>query len=175
MFLLQIQKSLSMLEIVYKVLNKIRLFYFDLRYMIYRKTYNIDESFLFNGVDIEMYGYGDIVIGKNSYMGNRCALASSKGCKIVIGDNCSISHNVRIYTINRDPQTIINNLEVDYVKGDVIIGNNVWIGANVFINQGVTIGSNIVIGANSVVTRDVLSNIIVAGAPAKPINNKMIP
>lgn len=163
-----------MLEILYKILNKIRLSYFDLRYMTYRKLYSIDESFLFNGVDIEMYGDGDIIIGKNSYIGNRCALATSKGCKIVIGNNCSISHNVRIYTVNRDPQTIINNLEVGHIKGDVIIGNNVWIGANVFICQGVTIGSDIVIGANSVVTRDVFSNSIVAGAPAKNIIKKVI-
>jgi maltose O-acetyltransferase len=50
----------------------------------------------------------------------------------------------------------------------------VWIGANVFINQGLTIGNNVVIEANSVVTRDVLSNTIVAGLPAKNIINKVI-
>jgi maltose O-acetyltransferase len=163
-----------MLLVIYKILNKIRLLYFNLRYLTYRKLYTIDPSFVFNGVDIEMYGNGEIIIGKNSYIGNRSALATSNGCKIVIGDNCSISHNVRIYTINRDSRTIINNLEIRHIKGDVIIGNNVWIGANVFINQGLTIGNNVVIGANSVVTRDVLSNTIVAGLPAKNIINKVM-
>lgn len=163
-----------MLKILYKILNKVRVCYFNLRYMTYRKQYSIDKSFIFNGVDIEMYGDGEIIIGKNTYAGNRCALATSKGCKIVIGDNCAISHNVRIYTIGRDPQTVIHKLDVKHLKGDVIIGNNVWIGANVFINQGVNIGNNCVIGANSVVTRDVLPNSIVAGAPAKNIISRVI-
>jgi maltose O-acetyltransferase len=161
-----------MFNLTYRILNKFRNIYYNNRYAAYRKRYTIDPSFIFNGVDIEMYGDGVISIGKNSYVGNRSALATSIGCKIVIGDNCSLSHNVRIYTINRDPKRIINNLEVGHVNGDVIIGNNVWIGANVFINQGVTIGNNIVIGANSVVTRDILSNTISAGAPAKNIKSK---
>lgn len=160
-----------MIVLLYKIINKIRLFYYNLRYRIYRKTYKIDTTFSFGGIDIELYGEGEIILGKNSYIGNRSALASEKDCKIVIGNDCAISHNVRIYTINRDPNSIINNSEKKYITGDVIIGNNVWIGANVFINQGVTIGSNVVIGANSVVTKDILSNSIAVGAPAKVIKS----
>ena len=52
-------------------------------------------------------------------------------------------------------------------KGPTAIGDNVWCGANVVITTGVTIGERSVIGANSVVTRDVPSHSIAAGAPAK--------
>jgi acetyltransferase-like isoleucine patch superfamily enzyme len=52
-------------------------------------------------------------------------------------------------------------------KGPTAIGDNVWCGANVVITTGVTIGERCVIGANSVVTRDVPSHSIAAGAPAK--------
>lgn len=138
---------------------------------MYREKYAIDSSFLFNGIDIEMYGDGEICIGAGSYMGNRSVLATYKGCKIVIGKNCAISHNVRIYAVNRDPKSIIHNRSVmSYIEGDVVLGDNVWVGANVFINQGISIGSNVVIGSNSVVTKDVPSNTIVAGAPAKIIS-----
>jgi len=155
---------------LYGFLNYLRLCYFKIRYKTYRLKYNIDPSFKFNGIDIEFYGDGEIIIGKNSYVGNRTALAAVKGQKIVISDNCSISHNVRIYTSNRNPMDVIaGNYEIGLKNGDVIIGENCWIGANVFINQGITIGNNVVIGANSVVTKSFQSNVIIAGCPAKII------
>ncbi len=50
--------------------------------------------------------------------------------------------------------------------GNVVIGNNVFIGADSVILPGVTIGDNVVVGANSTVSRDVPSNVVVAGSPA---------
>ena len=52
-----------------------------------------------------------------------------------------------------------------YVK----IGKNCFIGANSLILPGVSIGDEVVVAAGSVVTKDVESNTIVAGNPAKPI------
>lgn len=51
----------------------------------------------------------------------------------------------------------------------VIIGENVWIGANVTVVPGVTIGNNAIIAAGAVVTKDVDSNTVVGGVPAKLI------
>lgn len=56
-------------------------------------------------------------------------------------------------------------------KGEVIIGNNVWIGDKVSILSGVHIGDNVIVAANAVVTRDVPSNSLVAGIPAKIIKS----
>lgn len=53
----------------------------------------------------------------------------------------------------------------------VKIGNNVWIGGKVIICPGVTIGDNVVIGAGAVVVKDVPSNVVVAGNPAKIIRD----
>lgn len=47
------------------------------------------------------------------------------------------------------------------------IGDNVFISTGVKIIGGVTIGDNVVIGANSVVVKDIPSNAIVGGVPAK--------
>lgn len=51
----------------------------------------------------------------------------------------------------------------------VTIGKNVWIGGKAVICPGVTIGDNSVIGAGSVVVKDVPSNVVVGGNPAKII------
>ena len=54
-------------------------------------------------------------------------------------------------------------------KGEVIIGNNVWIGDKASILAGVHIGDNVIVAANAVVTKDVPSNCMVAGVPARII------
>ena len=54
-------------------------------------------------------------------------------------------------------------------KGPTRIGENVWVGVGSAIMGGVTIGDRCIIGANSVVTRDVPSYTICAGAPARVI------
>lgn len=53
----------------------------------------------------------------------------------------------------------------------VTIGDDVWIGGNVTILPGVTIGSNVVIAAGAVVTKDIPSNSLVGGIPAKKIRD----
>jgi len=60
------------------------------------------------------------------------------------------------------------NRELIY-KGEIIIGQNVWVGDKVTIVGNVHIGNNVVIGANSVVTRDIPSNSLAAGVPARVI------
>jgi maltose O-acetyltransferase len=147
--------------------------YYGERYDFFRKKYKIRSNFRFNGIDIRIYGDGELEVGKDSYIGNYSTMALTKGCKIVIGNNCHISHNVRMYTSSNDPdQDFAKEKTKAPKKGDIIIGNGVWIGANVFINPGIRIGDNAVVGANSVVTRDVAENTIVGGVPAKFIRNK---
>ena len=53
----------------------------------------------------------------------------------------------------------------------IIIGNNVWIGGHVAIVGGVEIGDNSIIAAGSVVLKNVPSNTIVGGNPAKIIRS----
>lgn len=53
-------------------------------------------------------------------------------------------------------------------KDDVpIIGNNVVLGSNVVIIGKISIGDNVVVGAGSVVVKDVPSDVVVAGNPAR--------
>ena len=100
--------------------------------------------------------------------------------KVVIGDlsamatNCVISDNNNhpVNPIDREimRKTPSGSFERSWRNSDnapIIIGRNVWIGENVRICKGVTIGDGAVIAANAVVTKDVPTNSVAAGNPAR--------
>ena len=58
------------------------------------------------------------------------------------------------------------------IKGDTVIGNDVWIGQNAVILPGVHIGDGAIIGAESVVASDVEPYTIIAGNPARIIRKR---
>jgi maltose O-acetyltransferase len=141
----------------------------------YREKYEIASDFRFNGENILFYGEGKIYLGSNSYIGNYSTIQSTANQKVSIGNNCSISHNVRIYTSsNIADQNLNTHNPKGKVSGDVFIGNGVWIGANVFVKEGITIGDNAIVGANSVVSKNIEANSIYGGVPAKLIRMKEI-
>ena len=56
---------------------------------------------------------------------------------------------------------------------DTYIGKRCFIAVNATILSGVQIGDEVIVGAGAVVTKDVPSNVIVAGNPAKIIREKI--
>lgn len=109
------------------------------------------------------YGY-NIHLGKNVYINHNCVILDVN--TVTIGDNVMIAPNVQIYTATHPLDSEQRNSGREY-GFPIKIGNNVWIGGNVVIGPGVTIGDNVVIGAGSVVTKDIESNVVVAGVPAR--------
>jgi len=58
------------------------------------------------------------------------------------------------------------------VKGNTVVGNDVWIGYGATIMPGVTIGDGAIIATKSVVTKDVAPYAIVGGNPAVEIRKR---
>ena len=58
------------------------------------------------------------------------------------------------------------------LKGDTIVGNDVWIGQNVTVMPGVHIGDGAIIAANSVVAKDIPAYCIAGGNPCKVIKKR---
>jgi acetyltransferase-like isoleucine patch superfamily enzyme len=50
-----------------------------------------------------------------------------------------------------------------------VIGKRVFLGANAVILPGVTIGDDVIIGAGAVVTKDIPSNMVAVGNPARVV------
>lgn len=51
------------------------------------------------------------------------------------------------------------------------LGNNVDVGSNSVVLGGISLGDGVVVGAGSVVVRDVPPGVVVAGNPARPIDD----
>ena len=105
-------------------------------------------------------------IGKNVFINHGCSFLDLGG--ITIEDEVLIGPQVKLVTENH-PVDPSNRKSLD-VKS-VHIGKNVWLGAGAIILPGVTVGENSIVAAGAVVTKDVPSNTIVGGVPAKYIKN----
>ncbi len=111
------------------------------------------------------------------------------GDKLIIGKFCAIAKGVefimnganhRMNSITTYPFNIMGNgweratptLQELPLKGDTVVGNDVWIGQNVTILPGVHIGDGAIVGANSVVSKNVPAYHIVGGNPIRTIRKR---
>ena len=110
-------------------------------------------------------------------IGENCQLLTSPDCfgsepwLIRIGDHVEITYGVRFITHDGGAWVLRDKHQDLDVFGNIVVGNNVFIGMNSIILPGVHIGDNCVIGAGSVVTRDVPSDSVAAGVPARRIGS----
>ena len=88
---------------------------------------------------------------------------------IHIGENTLVASGVTI--LSHDHCKRVHNNEPFLV--DTYIGNRCFIAVGAIILPGVKIGNEVIVGAGAVVTKDVPSNTIVAGNPAKIIRENI--
>lgn len=113
--------------------------------------------------------FGDVTVGMNTWIGPFTVLDGSGG-GLSIGDNCSISAGVQIYTHDTVLWAVSGGVQ-PAKKSAVRIGSNTYIGAQCVIVAGITIGARCVIAANSLVNRDVPDGMIVGGTPARQLGH----
>ncbi|MBS1514742.1 MAG: hypothetical protein JSS63_06905 [Bacteroidetes bacterium] len=83
---------------------------------------------------------------------------------LTIGDDTGIGGHCLLFT-HGSWLSQIDGFPVTFAP--ITLGNKVWLPWRVFIMPGVTVGDNVVIGANSLVSKNLPSNSLAAGSPAK--------
>ncbi len=111
------------------------------------------------------YGY-NIEIGENFFANHNLVILDC--AKVIFGDNVFIAPNCGFYTAGHPLDVKRRNQGLEYAKS-IVVKSNVWIGAGVSVLPGVTINEGAVIGAGSVVAKDIPSNVLAVGNPAKVV------
>ncbi|MDQ0478164.1 DapH/DapD/GlmU-related protein [Chryseobacterium sp. MDT2-18] len=107
-------------------------------------------------------------LGNNVSIHPMCYIDAKGGIKI--GNDVSVAHGSSVLSTNHDWTDRRVPIKYNTVQLEkVIIEDDVWIGCGVRILAGVHIGSRSVIAAGSVVSKNVASNTIVAGVPARMV------
>lgn len=141
------------------------------------------------GKNVKIYNFVNIYgceIGDNTKIGSYVEIREDvkigKNCKIqafaFIPQGVAIEDNVFIgphvcFVNDKYPRATVNGRlkekGKDWVAEKTIVKKGASIGANATILGGITIGENSIIGAGSVATKDIPSNVIAVGNPAKVI------
>jgi virginiamycin A acetyltransferase len=140
---------------------------------IKNKNIIVGDFTYFSDVDFEKHVthfydfYGDKLI-----IGKFCQIAS--GVEFVMNGanhqmNCVSTFPFYIFEHWDEKIPLLDRMPL---KGDTIVGNDVWIGQNATILPGVNIGDGCIIGMNSMVGKNVKPYTIVAGNPAKVIRKR---
>ena len=112
------------------------------------------------------FDFGHVTVGEDFYCNRDCVFLDSG--EITFGNNVFIGPKCGFYSVNHPIDAETRNKYVESAK-PIKVGNSVWFGGGVTVLPGVTIGDNVVIGAGSVVVKDIPSNSVAVGNPAKVI------
>ncbi len=116
-----------------------------------------------------------VEIQKNAFVGRNCKISSHTFiCEgVTIEDDVFVGHSVAFINDLYPRATAGGQLqtEADWKVEPTLVKKGASIGSGATILAKVTIGENAIVGAGSVVTRDVPSNTIVAGNPARRLRS----
>lgn len=136
------------------------------------------------------YTYYDDVDGADKFEEHVTHFYEFIGDRLIIGNFCAIAKGITFIMNGANHQMDCATTYPFYImggtwgsaiapvkdelplKGDTVIGNDVWIGQNATIMPGVHIGNGAIIGTNATVASDILPYCIAVGNPAKVIRKR---
>jgi len=150
----------------------------------HKRVMFIKNADLPDNIKIGDYTYYDDPSGIDGFKENILYHFDFSGDKLIVGKFCALATktkfimnggNHRIDALSTYPFVIFSGdwkgrcpEEENFpIKGDTIIGNDVWTGYNSTIMPGVNIGDGAVVAAEAVVSTNVPPYAIVAGNPAR--------
>lgn len=120
---------------------------------------------------VQIYRKYGVKIGESCSIGNHVHFGSEPYL-VTLGNHVRVTESVRFIT-HDGGMWVLRGLYDTYKEMDLIrpisVGDNVHIGIESIIMPGVVIGDNVIIGCGSIVTKDIPSNSVVAGVPARII------
>ncbi len=121
---------------------------------------------------------GEMVeIGERTFINRNCSIMDNHfvriGSETLIAPNVQIltaghpihAHERCVYPYPDEPE----RMNFVNIAAPVTIGDQCWIGAGAIIVPGVNIGDRTTIGAGAVVTKDIPSDCVAVGSPARVI------
>ena len=153
----------------------------------YHEADGLDIYSLHSIIDIHKGSF--LEFKKDAHIGHGAIFCIKNGGKMIVGENFAVSGNTRFICSNKieigdnvqfswdsvvmdsDAHKILYlNKDTKEIDEDISIGNKVWIAAKVTMLKGTKIGDNCIVGIGSLTNKDYnYNNMIIAGAPAKPI------
>jgi acetyltransferase-like isoleucine patch superfamily enzyme len=132
-----------------------------------------ENTLIMHGAILHVYNFRNlpragIQIGRDCLVGEYSVIRGQGG--VTIGDRVYTSPMSQIIAVNHvfdDPQRPF--IEQGITAQGITIEDDVWIGSSAVITDGVRVGFGAVVAAGAVVTRDVPPHTVVAGVPARVI------
>lgn len=137
-------------------------------------------------ISVGDYTYYDDPRGPERFEENVLYHFDFVGDNLIIGKFCAIARDVQFvmnganhpmngfstypfYIFGNGWEKGTPNSNDHKIKGDTIVGNDVWVGYNSTVMPGITIGHGAIVASKSVVTKDIPPYSIAGGNPAKMI------
>lgn len=135
-----------------------------------------DGVHIYRGTIIEIGRGGSVIIGDHSHIQAYCNIkgflkSTIIGKNVQIAPHCGFSPYEHSFD---DLHVDIRDQEIASA-GDIVLEDNVWLGLHVQVLDGVTIAHGTVVGAGAVVTKDLPSDCVAVGVPAKVIRRRSEP
>ncbi len=113
------------------------------------------------------YGY-NITVGDDVFFNFNCTILDVT--PITIGDRCLFGPGVQLYAATHPIEAKLRGSLQEFGL-PINIGSDFWVGGGAIICPGIQIGDRSIIAAGAVVTKNVPSDVIVGGNPARLIKN----
>jgi len=117
------------------------------------------------------YIFGDVKVGNNTWIGPFTIIDGSG--ELTIGDNCTISSGVHIYTHDNVKQTLSGG-KLPIERKPVQVGSCTYIAPQSIITMGINLGKHCLVASNSFVNKSFPDYSIIAGNPAVKIGTVII-
>jgi len=117
---------------------------------------------------------GEVRIGAKTVIGQDCTISAYQ--HVSIGRECIIADRVMMIDFDHGVTEVDRPIRQQGIyKRDVRVGHNVWMGYGACVLRGVSVGDNSIVGTSAVLTKDVPTNAVVGGAPARLIRMREEP